>query len=1745
MAFCSPTNPHFFQPLLPGFTKHLDIPVAFFLKHLDKSNKGKTAKLRSDASETTWNVKLDGRRFTDGWEYFAVAHDLRVGDIVVFRHEGELVFYVTALGPSCCEIQYGEEDSQEDDKSEELCDTMEKISRMKKRPKTEKKNSEDQSCFVITVTESNLRRDIVYLPKAFAVVNCLMKKLEIVLMNEERESWKLYLTQESYSSRFYMSKGWRSFCVANGKKPGDMFTFKMVQNEATPVLKLLPLNNEDLHKLVDTEEVPKKKRQEIEADSSFVAIVTASNIRRDTMYLPKKFAASNGLKSKFKIDLMNEKGESWTIELRHEPYSGRFRIRSGWRSFCVANGKKPGDMFNFKLIRNVETPVLKLFPLNLPKLGKFPLNMHKLEPSNDTRQGFEATEKEFPGVQTNRDDSRQEPTNEAIRKGKWLEANETTIKEENITTSENRFVTLILTTSKLDLPKEFASSNLLEKECRKIVLRDRWERSWAMDLAFNKSSDTFNIRQGWRSFCDENGKKAGSFFVFKLIGNRETPLLSLCSTESTSNKNNTESCVEHSTTPPIKSRLMTLTIEHASFRKGSLRLPLRFMKKHGLDKPRLITLLGKDGTKWVANLRRESSGGRMRLGKGWKDFALDNGLKVGDSFTFELVGKNNTPPMLSLIRTKSTSDTRQPSSGNKTREGKKTTEERRDSSSAMKNQLVTLTLTPEDVRACQLFFETMAKSTLLHPQFFHTLVPGCGFHTHLIIPLDFFSKYIEGRSVDNTAQLKSDSSDITWQVKMSGPILSDGWREFTVAHSLQAGHLILVRYEGDMVFHVSHCLEIPSNNNKHSHPRTDVDDLPNKKKRAKTNSNETEADSSSLDNSCFVATVTSFNLLIYTLYLPQHFTSSNGLTRESHKIVLIDGEGRSWTLDLRFNASSDTFYMTRGWRSFCEENGQEAGGFFTFKLVGNGETLVLSFRPTESTSSTRQRDSSEEEDTEWETGEDEPLMETEKKKCNPKGRAVPYSSIERLSLPKQFLRENGINKPGEICLLDKDGMKWPTSLLRDKKGIMSLGKGWKEFVKSNGLASGFTLKLIWEDTTPAFSLCCPESTSDKEQQEYFKHIKKQSLYIDPSNNGDNSSKDSSPSSQNRLVTIKIRPDILTCNRMRLPKQFVMESNMNKPGTIYLLGKDDTKWTTKLVKERDGRMKLGSGWTVFAEANGFKPGESVTLESVWEDGTPMIRFLRTGSNSSKDTKKESVSMEVIEPRTSGSSSEIHDRFVTLTLLPEDVKAGVLIIPSQLLEANGVNKLGKITILGEKKMELSGYLLSRGGTVALENGWGEFCEANGVKLGESFTLEFIKKPDKTTHLEGKRSRNLENMVSQHFFQPLLPGFHSHLTIPVAFCSKHVEGRNEHMTTAKLRSDISDDITWKVKIEDGRKLTDGWKEFALAHDLRVGDIVIFRQEKDMAFHITLFGPSCCEIQYGSCLKKKNKLKLSKIQNKKKVKKKNKKKYVESSLLDPSCFVNNVRPSSLRDNRLTLPKRFVRENGLETRCGEIVLMNEKGRSWNLNLARKDSCGTMSITGGWKSFCNASGLRAGSLFTFKLIKRGDTLVLLKSPSSIKSAEEDCLEAYEIEPDREEASNQDEKPRLLWKASTSSPSQKKPRSLWKASTSSPSQNLFLTLTLKTSDVKNSRLFIPVNFTRLHGINKETEMAMLDKNGVKWSTSLRSETSGGDRIRLVGGWKEFFKANCVEIGESIIVKLIWEGDKSCVLEFYSKVKQETK
>ncbi|KAL1197924.1 putative B3 domain-containing protein REM15 [Cardamine amara subsp. amara] len=383
----------------------------------------------------------------------------------------------------------------------------------------------------------------------------------------------------------------------------------------------------------------------------------------------------------------------------------------------------------------------------------------------------------------------------------------------------------------------------------------------------------------------------------------------------------------------------------------------------------------------------------------------------------------------------------------------------------------------------------------------------------------------------------------------------------------------------------------------------------------------------------------------------------------------------------------------------------------------------------------------------------------------------------------------------------------------------------------------------------------------------------------------------------------------------------------------------------------------------------------------------------------------------------------------------------------------------------------------------------------------------------------------MAKQYFFQPLLPGFHSHLTIPVAFFLENIEGRYEQKT-AELRSDASK-IIWKVKI-DGKKLTDGWKEFTLSHDLRIGDIVVFRHERDMSFHVTLLGSGCCEIQY------------EKIQRSKKVKKNPRGEAESSSSLDTSCFVANVSPSTLRYDSLYLPKRFVRANGIVTGSGEIVLMNQKGKSWTLKLKQKQSCGTIYIRGGWKSFCGANRLRAGDIVTFKLSQRGETLVLHLCPTESEEEEESSEANEEVvslsstEVESIEESSEDEKS----SQECSKGKEMKSGLIWKGS-SSASQNRFVTLTLTPYNVSFSRLNLPVAFTKVSGIKKAKKMCLLDKHGVKWSTNLQFEKEH-KRIRLVGGWKEFCEANGVKIGESIMLELIWEADRNSVLKFCSKV-----
>ncbi|KAL2920944.1 B3 domain-containing protein REM9, partial [Bienertia sinuspersici] len=115
MESFSNKNPHFFQPLLPGFQSNLSIPKSF-LKYLGKEMKenvdGKLAMLRNNRADRIWMVKVgfdenDKRLYIEkGWKKFCEDYDLQIGDFLVFMHHQNLVFDVFVFDPSMCERPY-------------------------------------------------------------------------------------------------------------------------------------------------------------------------------------------------------------------------------------------------------------------------------------------------------------------------------------------------------------------------------------------------------------------------------------------------------------------------------------------------------------------------------------------------------------------------------------------------------------------------------------------------------------------------------------------------------------------------------------------------------------------------------------------------------------------------------------------------------------------------------------------------------------------------------------------------------------------------------------------------------------------------------------------------------------------------------------------------------------------------------------------------------------------------------------------------------------------------------------------------------------------------------------------------------------------------------------------------------------------------------------------------------------------------------------------------------------------------------------------------------------------------------------------------------------------------------------------------------------------------------------------------------------------------------------------------------
>ncbi|XVF35723.1 hypothetical protein REPUB_Repub18cG0170800 [Reevesia pubescens] len=204
------------------------IPLSFF-KYLKDQN-CERAVLRS--SGRTWSVKIKDRKFEDGWEEFARDHDLHVGDFVVFRHDGNMVFDVMVFDISACQREYPLFAMKVKDRK--------KSSAKEFRKQLEKWTSTsltlERPYFVATLMQKRFRLNI---PKKFAGSNGLAGRFcEMTLVDQQGKSWIASLRHKKSDGQVYIGQGWRNICIANNFEEGDCVLLELIGKGKKPIFKL-------------------------------------------------------------------------------------------------------------------------------------------------------------------------------------------------------------------------------------------------------------------------------------------------------------------------------------------------------------------------------------------------------------------------------------------------------------------------------------------------------------------------------------------------------------------------------------------------------------------------------------------------------------------------------------------------------------------------------------------------------------------------------------------------------------------------------------------------------------------------------------------------------------------------------------------------------------------------------------------------------------------------------------------------------------------------------------------------------------------------------------------------------------------------------------------------------------------------------------------------------------------------------------------------------------------------------------------------------------------------------------------------------------------------------------------------------------------------------------------------------------------------------------------------------------------
>ncbi|MQL92121.1 hypothetical protein Taro_024740 [Colocasia esculenta] len=369
----------------------------------------------------SWNVRIGGDNkdlhFAEGWERFAAAHRLSIGDLLVFKYVGAVVFLVTIFDKSTCEKDYkitngvagddvpgrGENCDQESEclkgnstppsSGQRTPPVMEQESNKhqaqvsarkevqksvyKAREATKQGCNKRGSCFEITVSPK--LKYAVRIPVKFIRSNDLSNIHQILLKDPEGRPWPVNLfRKQSQFGYNYFSAGWRDFCSGNKLKDGDVCVFELKKKNEMLVQIHRSCGDGSRSKnplqqavqLKRAETLQQKRSPSIDTRTSkptnptqFRTTIVPTNLKHGNMNIPSAFLSLVDLSTVKEVVLVDSNSRRWPVKIYHDRKRGKCRMIGGWLGFCKKNDVEVGDtcVFSYKYIKRQATFQVEVF----------------------------------------------------------------------------------------------------------------------------------------------------------------------------------------------------------------------------------------------------------------------------------------------------------------------------------------------------------------------------------------------------------------------------------------------------------------------------------------------------------------------------------------------------------------------------------------------------------------------------------------------------------------------------------------------------------------------------------------------------------------------------------------------------------------------------------------------------------------------------------------------------------------------------------------------------------------------------------------------------------------------------------------------------------------------------------------------------------------------------------------------------------------------------------------------------------------------------------------------------------------------------------------------------------------------------------------------------------------------------------------------------------------------------------------